>query len=328
MIVFLSMSLSSLACIKRAEVREKREIVFAAGVSATDELDTVSRAVARAIKKHAPQFAIDYRQNPEGTAEVIGNVFHYDLCGLNLDEAALAYYGFYEWKGKPYPQLRVLCVMGILPIVFIIAKDSGIESVHHLEGKLLGTGGEGRSILFKTKRLLEALDIKLQWNDDPWDVQVNLYKQGILVGFVKSGTFKAELEECALQRPFTILELTDHQLIKANRHYARTGLIYPSRLLRARTYPGQLKNITTSGCLIGYYMRGDVSKGVAYKILKAAWLDIWELSACYTPISLDIIGFPMLTLKYAPFPLHPGAIEFYKGVGLEIPQHMFPPEMR
>jgi TRAP-type uncharacterized transport system substrate-binding protein len=99
-------------------------------------------------------------------------------------------------------------------------------------------------------------------------------------------------------------------------------------VIRAGAYPGQEKNIATFGLVMGYYARQDLPSEVAYRLIKAVWEDVCDVSVSYGPLKLDMIGFPKLTLEYGPFPLHRGAVKFYRELGLEVPGKLFPPEMR
>lgn len=315
-------------CKEKAKIEPKKQINFGTGVAADDELDALSRAVVRAIEKRLPQFDVVSIENPGGTAEVIKDVARYHLCGLSLDEAAQAYYGFFAWKGQPRPQLRLLWVMGILPVAFVVAADTGIKSIYDLEGKPYGDGGKENRGDFKVTKFLEVLNIKPLWNRDSWAAQVDLYQQQKLTGFVKYGALEPLLVKSAESRPFVILELSESDLIKANQRYQGTGLTYPSCLIRVGTYPGQEKNITTFGLMLGYYTQQELPPEIAYSLTKAVWQDVWDVSVCYKPLELDIIGFPKLTLEQAPFPLHSGAVKFYRELGLEVPERLVPPEMR
>lgn len=308
--------------------KEKKKISFGTGVVADAELNALSRGVVRAISKRVPEFRISALENPGGTTEAIQNINRYDFCGLSLDKAAQAYYGFYEWEGHARPQLRLLWVIGRLPISYIAATDAGIDSIYELDGKAVGSGEPGSMTEFKAVSLLKVLGIKPNWHRGSWEVQIDLYRKGKLVGLVKEGAPDTTLVECAEKRPFTVLGISKTDLTRANKHYSGTGLIFPMCLLRPGVYPGQEKMLTTCGLMFGYFTRADVPAEVAYKLVGAVYAELWDLSKCYKPMSLDIIGFPKLTMEQGPFPLHPGAIKLYQGMKLEPPGHLIPPELR
>jgi TRAP transporter TAXI family solute receptor len=247
---------------------------------------------------------------------------------MSLDEAAQAYYGFFAWKEKTHPQVRLFWVTGILPVAFLVANDTGIKSISKLEGKPYGSRGKENMADFKATKLLEALDIKPRWIPDSLKAQVDLYRNGRLAGFIQSGSNEPLISDCNERRPFTVLEISESELTKAGQRYKGSGLTYPRAVIKAGAYPGQKKNIITFGLVMGYYARKDLPLEVAYSLIKAVWQDVWDVSASYEPLKLDIIGFPKLTLEYGPFPLHRGAVKFYRELGLKVPDRLLPPEMR
>lgn len=300
------------------------EIALGTGVVADAPLDALTRGLVHAIGKQELGFRIIPHQNPGGTAEVVQNIDRYDFGGLSLDEAAQAYYGFYKWGGQSHPQLRLLWVMGSIPITFIAAANTGIESIYELDGKPVGSGEPESMTQFKAMKLFKALGIKPDWHQGSWEAQLDLYRQGELVGLVKEGAPDPTLSALWKERPFTVLDISETDLIQANQYYSGTGLIFPTRILRPNVYPGQEEMVITCGLVFGYFAHKDVSAELIYKLVKASWEEVWDISLCYEPMRLDIIGFPMLTLKQGPFPLHPGAIKLYQGLGLEVPSHLVP----
>jgi len=327
--LFLStVTFLTLSCKQEAKVEKQTKIHFGTGLASHDEMNAVSRSVMRAVKKYWPELDVFFVENTGGTAEVIKNIERYDLCGISLDEAAQAYYGFFAWKEKAHPRLRLLWVIGILPVAFIVATDTGIKSISELEGKPYGNGGKEDMADFKATKLLEALNIRPRWIRDSLTAQVDLYKRGRLAGFIKYGASGPPLLELSERRPFTVLGISESELTKTGQRYKGSGLTYPLALIRVGSYPKQEKNIVTFGLVMGYYAKQGLPSEVAYTLIKAVWQDVWDVSASYEPLKLDIIGFPKLTLEYGPFPLHRGAVKFYRELGLEVPDRLLPPEMR
>ena len=320
--------ISAVGCKQESKIEKQTKINFGTGLAANDGMNALSRSVMRAVKKYRPEFDVVFVENTGGTAEVIKDIERYDFCGISLDEAAQAYYGFFPWNGKPHPQLRLLWVMGILPVSFLVATDTGIKSISELKGKAYGNGGREDMADFKATKLLEALNIKPRWSRDSLKAQVDLYKHGRLAGFIQYSPDELLLSECNERRPFTVLEITESELAKAGQRYKGSGLTYPRTVIKAGAYPGQEKNIVTFGLLTGYYARQDLASEAAYSLIKAVWQDVWDVSASYRPMKQDIIGFPKLTLEHGPFPLHRGAVKFYRELGLNVSDRLLPPEMR
>jgi TRAP transporter TAXI family solute receptor len=318
----------TLGCKQEAKIEKQTKINFGTGLAANEKMNALSRSVMRAVEKYRPQFDVVFVENTGGTAEAIKNIERYDLCGISLDEAAQAYYGFWAWKGKPHPQLRLLWVMGILPVAFLVATDTRIKSISELGGKPYGNGGKEDMADFKAAKLFETLNIKPRWNRESLTAQVDLYKRGRLAGFIQSPPNEPLLSECNERRPFTVLKVPEPKLTKAIQRYKGSGLTYPQAVIKAGAYPGQEKSVVTFGLVMGYYTKQDLPSEVAYSLVKRVWQDVWDVSASYGPLEQEIIGFPMLTLEYGPFLLHRGAVEFYRELGLKVPDRLLPPEMR
>lgn len=328
-LILSAVTLVAVSCEQEAKKMGKQtKITFGTGLAADNEMDAMSRAVVQAVEKYALQFHVVSVDNPGGTAEVLQQIDRYDLCGISLDEAAQAYYGFFAWKGKTHPQLRLLWVMGILPVAFLVATDTDITSIAELEGKPYGNCGKEDMADFKTSNLLEVLNIKPRWNHESLTAQFDLYTRGSLAGFIRYGASEPLLSECSLHRPFIVLEISESELTKAGQRYKGRGLTYPPAIIRAGAYPGQEKNILTFGLVMGYFTGQTLPSEVAYSLIKAVWQSVWDVSFSYGPLKLDIIGFPRLTLEYGPFPLHRGAVKFYRELGLEVPDRLLPPEIR
>jgi TRAP-type uncharacterized transport system substrate-binding protein len=73
----------------------------------------------------------------------------------------------------------------------------------------------------------------------------------------------------------------------------------------------------------------DMPADVIYKILKAVYAkraDMAKVDATFR--EGDLVNFPKLTMEYCDVPLHPGAVKFFRELGLKIPDNLLPPEMK
>ncbi|MEE9400207.1 MAG: TAXI family TRAP transporter solute-binding subunit, partial [Dehalococcoidales bacterium] len=266
-----TVTVTAVSCKPKAKEESQTKINFGTGLAADDEMDALSKAVMRAVEKRMPQLDVVSVENLGGTAEVIKNIERYDLCGVSLDEAAQAYYGFFAWNGEAHPRLRLLWVMGIRPVAFLVAADTGIKSISQLEGKPYGVCIKENVADFKATKLLEALNIKPRLDRDSLRAQVDLYKDGRTAGFIAYGASEPLLSECGERRPFFVLEISESELTKAGQRYKGRGLTYPPAVIRAGAYTGQEKNIVTFGIVTGYFARDDLPSEVVYNIIKAIW---------------------------------------------------------
>ena len=97
-LLLAAVTVGVVGCKQKAKTEKQTKINFGTGHPADDEMDALSSAVMRAVEEHAPQFDVVSVDNLGRTVEVIQNLERYDICGINLDEAAHAYYGFFAWE--------------------------------------------------------------------------------------------------------------------------------------------------------------------------------------------------------------------------------------
>ena len=69
-------------------------------------------------------------------------------------------------------------------------------------------------------------------------------------------------------------------------------------------------------------MRPDLDDETAYQMVKAVVADQTVQAAAFSGVKGS--DFPKQTMEMATTPLHPGAVRFYKEIGVEIPPHLLP----
>jgi hypothetical protein len=74
--------------------------------------------------------------------------------------------------------------------------------------------------------------------------------------------------------------------------------------------------------LIGVVAKKDLPEDLVYRMVKAACEGFDDQVAAYP--SIKGVSLPKLTLETCTVPLHPGAIRYYKELGLSIPQNLIP----
>ena len=117
-----------------------------------------------------------------------------------------------------------------------------------------------------------------------------------------------------------ILEFTDAQLETINRTTAYPGYRY---IIKSGTYPGQKKDVRTIAQPNLLVIHEDVSDEVAYLLTKTLFdnpeflKNVHKMGKFITKEN---------ALSGLPVPLHPGAMKYYKEVGLTIPAELVPPQ--
>jgi hypothetical protein len=78
----------------------------------------------------------------------------------------------------------------------------------------------------------------------------------------------------------------------------------------------------TFAMLIGTVVKKDLPEDLVYKMVKAACEGFDEQVAAYP--SIKGVNLPQLTLETCNVPLHPGAVKYYKELGLKVPENLIP----
>jgi len=114
---------------------------------------------------------------------------------------------------------------------------------------------------------------------------------------------------------FTILDVTAEEGKKMD---GGRGLWVPFTIA-AGTYPGQKKDIKTIAQPNFLAVNADVPDDHVYKLTKTIYENLPFLQAIHKATKAMAVEKAMAGL---PVPLHPGAMKYYKEVGLKIPAHL------
>jgi uncharacterized protein len=74
--------------------------------------------------------------------------------------------------------------------------------------------------------------------------------------------------------------------------------------------------------LIGTVVKKDLSEDLVYRMVKAAFDGMDEQVAAYP--SIKGTNLAELTLETCTVPLHPGAVKYYREIGLKVPDNLIP----
>jgi hypothetical protein len=119
-----------------------------------------------------------------------------------------------------------------------------------------------------------------------------------------------------------ILEFTDQQLKVINEKTAYPGFKY---IVPADTYPGQTSPVNTIAQPNYLGVEMDVPEDVVYLLTKTIFENLKYLHGVHKATNYIKLKDALSGL---PVPLHPGALRYYKEMGLAIPDTLVPPEMK
>lgn len=242
-------------------------------------------------------------------------------------------YGSYAWNGtgpleKDGPQKALRSVSMLWQNVehFVVksefANTGTIADFVALKDKTAGFGKKNSGSLGSSKKILANLGVDI---DKQYDLFYGGY--GALTAALQDGKADAVNTPAGVPvgavtklfaakgKDVTLLGFTPEQAKQAD-----GGLnLWTPYLIKAGTYPGQDKDVTTIAQPNFLAVRADVSEGDVYEITKTIYENLGFLQSIHKATLVMELNKAIAGL---PLPLHPGAARYYKEAGLTIPDHL------
>lgn len=222
-------------------------------------------------------------------------------------------------KNKPfeeggYERIRTLWAIPGVTVHWVVRADSGVENIRDLEGKRFIPGGIGTA----TERLTRLI-LKVYGLEGKVDLPAVDLKEGVdavvnrrAVGFTTGSPFPTPMVmEITATTPVRFLEMGEEEFKKL----VETDPTYSLTTIPSGTYRGIDHDVRTVASPVLTYTTDDLSEEIAYKITKAFWENRKILAEAH-PIGgyLDMEG-----IVHGVARIHPGALKYYKEVGIEVP---------
>jgi TRAP transporter TAXI family solute receptor len=268
--------------------------------------------------------------NSAGAAENIQMLKNKE-CDLALMAniiAAMAYQGKGKFEGKPMQEFRAITNVWENVEQYVLlnkyVKTGNISDLKGLNQKF-SFGKRGSGAEANLKILLPALGV-----DPKKDLIAEYLGYGggataMIDGRIAGANLVAGPPVAAISQLFaqlggdkvSILEFTKEQMDKANQAYP----IWAPYTIKAGTYPGQKKDFNVLAQPAFLCARPDVPEDVVYLITKTIHENVpflMNIHKITKAISLE------RALAGLMVPLHPGAIKYYKEMGVKIPEKLIP----
>ena len=236
-----------------------------------------------------------------------------------------AYSGIGKYKDKARPKIRALWLYSSNTQNYVVRADSGIKSLDELEGKKFCPGLRGSATEQLVQQILETINVKPDYFRASLSDAVAAVKDNRIDGYVKAGAGLNLDGSTQELRAFTKIKLLDwpaDKVAKVQEVMPFVGFVD----VPEGTIPG-VPPYTTVVQAIGVICYEDsLTNDQAYEIVKAIHEGKEYQIAAYPPMKgFDIAD---MTMKLTKFPLHVGAIRYYKEIGVEVPENLIPPEAR
>ena len=244
-------------------------------------------------------------------------------------------FGYYAWNGKgqleqegPQKDLRSLTMLWQNVEQFVVladkAKTGTIADLTGMKGERMSFGAKNSGTLGSNEFLLKNLGIDAGATYDLVYVGYGPSADALQNGQIAGMSIPAGAPTSAVTRAFAalgdkvkMLEFTDEQVQKAD-----GGLnLWTRYVIKAGTYPGQEKDVQTIAQPNFLAVRADVDEDAVYLITKTIYENLPFLNAIHQATKVMALEKAIAGL---PMPLHPGALKYYKEVGLDIPERLMP----
>ena len=243
------------------------------------------------------------------------------VVGLVMGDVAYqAYYADGRFKGKPQ---KIYAMFMMYPNLYqvVVLKDSGIKSIYDVKGKNVSVGSPGSGTEFMTNLVFEALGIpysEFKVHRLSFVENANaLHDKTIDVGIwcVAPGT--SSIMDLATTHSIEIIPFTPEEQKKVCDKYT----FYAPFDVPAGTYNGIDKPVPTVSVWNVVICTQGLSDDLVYNLTKTVFehqkylMQIHPFAKYTTPEN---------AIKTSPIPFHPGAVKYFKEIGLTVPPRLMP----
>jgi TRAP transporter TAXI family solute receptor len=284
--------------------------------------DDAGRAIARVVnkKEEVNGFRLQDKTSSGSVSNINAIVAGDIYFGLaQSDRQYQAFNGLAEWKGEgPHKDLRAVLSLYTESVTLVAGRDSDISTIHDLRGKRIDIGLPGSGT---RQNAIDAFDgAGIEWEKDievheeKPDIRLQMLMHSKLDAFFHTvGHPSSDIMFATYSvRGVRFIPLANiEEILSAKPYYLRSRI--PIQL-----YPlaDNKKHVETIGVKATLLTSAKVPDDTVYAVTKAVFDDLESLAE-YAPILKASRKEDML--EGLTVPIHPGALRYYKEVGLQVP---------
>jgi len=282
----------------------------------------VGRALARTVNEHRETngFQVESEISSGSVSNINAIAAGNTPFGIaQSDHQYLAVMGSGEWADSgPQKDLRAVFSMYTESVTLLAGADSGIRSINDLKGKRVDIGSPGSGTQRNVFVVLRAAGVDwkndIQAHEESLDDRLAKFMGGELDAFFYTAGHPNQETKFATfsVRGVRIIPLSNiDELVSDNPHFLRTSI--PTRLYPMAHNDIDIETIGVNATLL---TSAKVPEEVVYALTKVVFENLESLtdSNALFDALLDDKFLEGLTA-----PIHPGALKYYREVGLQIP---------
>ena len=262
--------------------------------------------------------------NPLPTQGSIQNVKLIDSGAAQLGLIAMStglegWNGTGEWtKGARFRNIRALFPMYDNPFQAVALLRSGITNWAQLNGKRIGVGPPSGIAATHAPAILKIVGISSQLSYGSYDgMAVELLDGRIDAMLVNLGAPAPTIQDAVSKEPVVFLSFSAEQMEAIRKEMPEFG---PSTI-PAGTYRYLDQDYITIGAPNFAIGRADLPDDLVYQLVKAVFANQPRLVKA-TSAASDTL--PQNVVKNTFLPFHPGAVRYYREIGISIPDALVP----
>jgi TRAP transporter TAXI family solute receptor len=236
---------------------------------------------------------------------------------VTMGVALEAWNGTGEWR-KPFRTMRALFPMYDTAFQFTVLRRSGISKVAMIDKLDVGAGPRAGTGGTYVPKILEALGLSARvgygsWVDTTKDLIAGRYNAVVMVG----GAPFPSIQDLEKKEPVNLLGLSEAEVDLVRKAMPE---LTPS-IIPARTYSSLDNNYTTVGVYNFAVGRSDLPDDLVYQLVKTVYESQPGLVKIAESANETI---PQNVVKDTFLPFHPGAVRYYREIGIKIPDSLVP----
>lgn len=271
-----------------------------------------SGVVSQVLSEHNKNLSFDVQVTGASKA----NIFlvadkEADIAIVQNDVMYYAYKGIDLFDGEEVTGFSAMA--GCYAEVCQIVSRSDISSVADLKGKRVSVGDVGSGCEFNARQILEAygmtFDDIVVSNLSFSDSAAALKDDKIDAFFCVAGAPTTAIVELSTTNKINILEIDDEHAGKLIQKYP----FYTKFDVPGGSYSGVDQPVQTVAVVATYIVSNDLSEDIVYKMTKTLFEKADQIVAAH-PKGAELN--PEYSISSISVPIHPGALKYYKEIGL------------
>jgi uncharacterized protein len=262
--------------------------------------------------------------NPQPTQGTVHNVKLLDSGGAQLGMtttgvALQGWNGTGDWTGgKQMRNMRALFPMYDTPLQAVVLQRSGITALAQFDQKRVGAGPKAGTGGTYVPAILKVLGISAAVSFGSLDDAATDLPAGHMDAFMTTiGAPAPAIQNIEKKEPVTFLSPSSEQIEAIRKAMPE----FSSSTIAAGTYRQLDKNYVTVGMYNFGVGRADLPDDLVYQLVKAVFEGQPRL-AKVSAVANETL--PQNVVKDTFLPFHPGAVRYYREIGISIPQSLVP----